>query len=177
LKSGKELNILLNYNIVTEKFVFLQKGEIFDIINPLGVDTVYIQNRKFILVEKRFYEVALNARIPLLIQHKGKIHAAPKPAPYGGTTEISSSIYIKSIQVGSDLYKLKSDPSIVIKPEKVYWLKINDSAMWFQTENQLIKIMPDIKNEIKQFIKQNKLKFSSAEDVMKILVYCNSIKI
>jgi hypothetical protein len=167
---------MLNYNIVTGNMVFMQKGQIYDMINYNAVDTVYMQGRKFIPVGKVFYEVTLEATLPLFIQYKGKIQLPPKPAAYGGTSEISSSTYINNLSLGNDVYRLKNDPNLIIKPETVYWISINNSLSSFQTEKQLLIILPDLKNEIKQYIKQNKLKFANPGDIRKLIVYCNSLK-
>jgi hypothetical protein len=175
MKSGKDIFMALNYNIITEKLVFLQKGEIYDILNPELVDTAYIQNHKFIRSENLFLELLLNSKVPLLVQYTGKIRAAPKPAPYGGTTDIPSSTYVTSIQRGNDMYKLKNDPNMIIVPEKVYWLNINGSPVKFQSEAQLLKILPDHKSETKLYIKQNKLKFKNTDDVISLISFYNSL--
>lgn len=176
MKTGRNIFLMLNYNIVTEKMVFIQKGQIYDMIIYATVDTVYMQGRKFIPVGKVFYEVTLEAPISLFIQHKGNIQSPPRPAAYGGTSEISSSTYINNISLGNDVYRLKNDPNLIIKPETVYWISINNSLSSFQNEKQLLNIIPDHSNEIKKYIKQNKLKFDNPNDVLKLIVYCNSLK-
>jgi hypothetical protein len=156
--------------------VFIQRGQVYDMLNQEAVDTIFMQNRKFIPVEKIFYEVALEAPISLFIQHRGKIQPPPKPAAYGGTSEVSSSTYINNISLGNDVYRLKNDPNLIIKTEKVYWININNTLSSFQTEKQLLIILPDLKNEIKQYIKQKKLKFDKPDDIIKLIVYYNSLK-
>lgn len=175
LNAGKDLTLVVNYNIVTEKMVFLQKGEIYDMFNFDKVDTVYLQGRKFIPMENVFYEVALEGAFPLFIQHKGKIQSPPKPAAYGGTSEISSSTYINNIQIGADVYRLKNETDLTIKTEKVYWIMINGKMNRFLTENQFLNLVGDKKADLKQYVKENKIKFNTEADVVKLIEYFNSL--
>jgi subtilase family serine protease len=67
--------------------VFETKGKYLALVNVGVIDTVYIQNRKFIPVGKVFYEVPVNMEIPLLIKHTCRVIPPGKPTAYGGTSE------------------------------------------------------------------------------------------
>jgi hypothetical protein len=174
-KTGKDIALMLNYNIVTEKMVFLQKGEIYDMVNYEWVDTVYLAGQKFIPVAKVFYEVGVEAPVSMFIQHKGKVQLPPKPAAYGGTSEVSSSTYINNMQLGNLVYMLKNESNLIIKPENVYWIRYKDKLSVFLNEKQLAAILPDYKTQIRQFVKDNKLKFDRTEDVTNLFVYLNTL--
>lgn len=176
MKAGRDLTMMINYNVVTEKMVFLQKGDIYDMVYYESVDTVYLNGSKFIPVAKVFYEVALEAPVPLFIQHKGKIQSPPKPAAYGGTSEISSSTYISNIPLGTDVYRLKNEAELIIRPETVYWIQIDGTLQNFLTDSQFLNLVPDLKNPMKQYIRENKIKFKSGEDVVKLISYLNTLR-
>lgn len=176
MKGGKDLTMMINYNVVTEKMVFLQKGDIYDMVYYESVDTVYLNGSKFIPAANVFYEVALNAPVSLFIQHKGKIQSPPKPAAYGGTSEISSSTYISNIPMGTDVYRLKNEAELVIRPETVYWIRIDNEMKDFLSESQFLNLVPDLKNPLKQYIRENRIKFKSEEDVTKLISFLNTLR-
>jgi hypothetical protein len=175
MKAGKDLLMMVNYNIVTEKMVFLQKNEIYDMFNYDQVDTVYLQGRKFVPIYKVFYEVVVEGPAILLIQHKGKIQPPPKPAAFGGTSEVSSSTYISNMQMGTDVYRLKTEADLVIRPETVYWLRIKDKYNDFISEKQFLEILPAYKQQLKKYINQNKIGFNRQPDVVKLVTYLNTL--
>jgi hypothetical protein len=174
VKSGRNLNLMLNYNIVTEKMVFMQKGEVYDMVDYSNVDTVYIQHRKFIPSGKVFREVAVEGPVVLLIQHKGSIQAPPRPAAYGGTSEVSSSTYINNMKLGNEVYRLKTDPTLIIKPEPEFLIvKGTAEPRRFMNEKQLISALPEYKDVIKQFVKKYRIKFDRLPDVIRLAEHCN----
>jgi len=46
----------------------------------------------------------------------------------------------------------------------------------FRTEKQFLALFPEISNELKSFIKENKIHFDRKADLAKLVKYCNSLK-
>jgi len=176
MKIGTDRILILNYNIVTEKMVFFQKNQVFDLVNPETVDTAILNNRKFIPVDKVFYEVIIERPISLFIEHKGKIMEPGKPAAYGGTSQVSSSNYVSNIQMNSSVYNLKLPGDLIIKTESVFWIIINGNKYNFVNERQFDKIFQGKEKEIRSFIKSNHLKFENPLDVKKLVQFCIGFK-
>jgi hypothetical protein len=166
---GKDLTLLLNYNIVTEKLVFLQKDNVFDLVNPEAVDTATINSRKFIPAGKIFYEVLMVEPVQLFIQHRGSLQDPGKPAAYGGTSQVSSSTQLSRVEMGGQVYNMKLPDELIVKPEMVYWISLKNIKSSFVNERQFVKLFPGKESEIKKYIKQNKLKFESSQDVITLV--------
>jgi hypothetical protein len=175
MKVGKDLSLMLNYNMVTEKMVFFQKDNVYDMLNQGSVDTIYMGGSMFIPYEKVFYEVYPGTPVSLFIQHKGRIQSPPKPAGYGGTSEVSSSSYISRIDLGSQVYNMKLEGGLRVKYDPVYWVRVNDKMISFTSEKLFLKIFPEKEAELKQYIKKNRLKFEKPADLLKIWKYTNEI--
>jgi hypothetical protein len=174
MKTGSDLALILNYNVVAEKMLFIQKGKLFELLNPGSVDTIYLYDRRFIPVGKVFYEVLAENNNLLFVQHRGDVQQPLKTDPYGTSSQASSTTPISNMKVGSIFYTF-DDPNIKIKKETIYWVPGNNSMLSFKDGAHFIKIFPDYKNEIKLHIKQNNLKFVNPDEVLKLLVYCNSL--
>lgn len=173
-KTGSRLTLILNYSIVTEKMVFIQRRKIYELINPGSVDTIYLQNRKFVPVGKSFYEVLSETPVLLFVQHKGDVQQPVKTDPYGRSSQASATTSVYNMKVSNIFYTL-SDPDVVIKQEKIYWVSVNNSQMSFKDATQLLKIFPELKIEIRTYIKQNNTKFGKTDDILKLITYCNSL--
>jgi hypothetical protein len=173
---GKDLTMLANYNVVTERIVFLQKGQVFDLIDYHMVDTIYFKNHTFIPGDNVFYEVSVSGPVSLLIRHIGSIQAPPKPAAYGATSDVSSSNYVSNMQMGNYVYKLQADTSLIIKLKEEFLISKGEEITPFHSEKQFLALVPEIKSEIKSFIKKNKVRFDNEEEVTSLVEYCNSLK-
>jgi hypothetical protein len=174
MKAGKEIEVLLNYNVISEKIVFVDKGKILGIGNPGSVDTVYLNGRKLVPVGKVYYELLSAFPVTLFAQYKGTVQQPPKMDPYGRASESASTTSINKVNVGWEFYLL-TDQELVIKKETVYWISINNALQSFRDANQFLKIFPDFKNEIKSYIKQNKTKFVNTDEVLKLTIYCKGL--
>lgn len=174
LKNGQTRSMLLNYNVLTERVVYMQDGNPYDLIGVETIDSVFILDRSFTLFGKSFYEVAVKDRITLLIQHRGSLIPPGKPAPYGGVSHTSATTSYSSINVDGATYNLKmpSDYTVALNP--VYWIRVDYEMHSFTKQAQFLKIFPGRENELKTFIKKNRIRFDRREHLVMLVEYCNS---
>jgi hypothetical protein len=175
LKTGKEANLILNYNMVSEKLVFEQKEQYFDLSNPETVDTAYIQNRKFVPHAKEFIEVSVTGDFPFYIQHKADLQAPPRPGAYGTTSELTSSNYLEGMQTNVGYVNFKLPEGYTIKSSLFYWIRKGEEWIKINSEKQVPKIFPESEEKIKKFIKENKIKADRTEDMIKLGIFCNGL--
>ena len=175
MKVGKPKNLLLNYNTVTEKMVFEQKGQFYDLIGQESVDTIYFQKKKFIPYENFFLEIAFEDKIALGIQHRSNLQAPGKPVGYGGTSELASANYMTGIELSTGYFNLKIPEGYEVRYSPFYWVKRDDIWQKFISAKQFVKIFSEYSNELNQFIKKNRIKFDRSDDVAKLVGFCNTL--
>lgn len=171
-KSGEVNKALLNYNTITEEMIFEQAGQKLALDKLENIDTVYIQNRKFIPFANMFYEVALNTPIGLYIQHKAEI--IPPGSNTGfGTSQTSAITNVSDLKAAGAAYKLRLPDEFQITSKTVYWLKKNNNYYVFRNEKNLQDLIPDKAEAIKKYAKDNKVNFKSPQDLVGIVQFCN----
>lgn len=175
LKNGKEASLILNYNMVSEKMVFEQKGQYYDLSNPETVDTVYLNNIKLIPREKEFAEVLVTGNYPFYIQHKADLQAPPRPGAYGTTSELTSSNYLSGYQNEMGYYNFKLPEGYTVKKSPFYWIRKGEEWIKVNSEKQVPKIFPESEEKIKKFIKDNRIKADRTEDMIKLAKFCNGV--
>jgi hypothetical protein len=175
MKTGSSYNAVLNYNTVTGNMVWEKDGKLLDLTNMESVDTIFLQNRKFIPVDKVFYEVLVNAPISLFIQHKSDLVPAGSPSGYGGTSQTASIKNFSSMSLKSGTYNLEIPPDYTINPSSVYWIRKSNTMFSFLNKRQFLKIFPGKNDEIEKFIKQNHIKLENRDDLIKLVNHCNEV--
>lgn len=174
-KSGEKNKALLNYNSLTQEVIFDQTGRKMALDQVQTIDTVYIQNRKFIPAVKGFYEVATNTPVQLYIQHKCKVTPPGTDAGFGGTSQTSASHSVNNLLSSGRAFALKLPDGFIITPETEYWIKSDKELIKVTNVKQVQKAFPGKGNEINDFARKNKINFSKQQDVVKLVEYCNSI--
>jgi hypothetical protein len=174
-KSGKAMNMMLNYNTVSEKMVFEQNGQLYDLVNPEASDTASIENRKFIPYEYYFLEIVVNDDISFYVRHKSELVVPGRPMGYGTTSQLTSSNYLSGLETPSGYYNFKLPEGYTVREAALYYLKVRGEMKSFAGEKQFLKIFPDKVSAIKQFIKKNRIKFDRTDDLVRLVNYCNEL--
>lgn len=175
MKSGQTQTQVMNYNTITEKMVFIRDKKYYDLTNPEMVDTIILQNCRFVPAGKAFYEVLVSGPVTLFYQHKSDLMSAGKPVGYGGTSQVASSTYINAIEIDGLQTNLQLPSDYIVKPAPVYWIRKGDEWSSFNGEKQFLKIFPDKTGQIKGFIKENRIKFDKSEHLIRLVKYCSTL--
>ena len=168
------IETLFNYNILTEELVFDQNGEILAIGNDVlpKIDTVFIDNRKFIRLNNKFVEVLIDNNVKLFVQYKCKFIPPGKPAAYGGTSQTSSAKSVDQWLSGGVAYRLQLPNDYQVRPYSVYWIEKEGGDLEdFTSLKQLNKFYDKKKNVFKQYTKEHKIDFNNAEAVSRLIEY------
>ncbi len=175
LKTGKSQEVLLNYNMVSERMVYEKNDKLLDLVGIEVIDTIFLQNSRFVPFGKVFYELVVDAPVSLFIQHSATIVPPGKPAGYGGTSQTSAVTIYSSISTTSGYYNLKLPSDYTVNNKPVYWIRKGYEMNSFVNVNQLLKIFPGKENDLKKFIKQNNIRLQRRDDLIRLIGFCNLI--
>ena len=171
-KTGELLQVLLNYNTLTEEMIFEKDGQKLAMAQLEDIDAVYINDKVFVPVGKVFYEKATNTPSALYIEHKNDIVPPGKNMGYG-TTQSGSIKTITNLSGTHRLYSLDVPMDYKFTNRTTYWL--NNGAGYIPLKNMhaVLSAFPSQSAAIKAFVKTNKISFAKDEDVIKLILFCN----
>lgn len=175
MKSGEKRRAVLNYNIVDQEMVFMQRDQFFVLNDPQLIDTVYMANRTFIPFEKGFYELALRGPVTLFIQHKAYVESAGVPTGYGAMSQTTSYNYVKAVYDNNGAINLKLPDEFKITDDTEYWVLKDGEMKNFDNKRQFLQIFPERGKELKQYLAKTRLDFDDYKAVIKLVEYCNTI--
>jgi hypothetical protein len=177
LKTGEIARAEMNYNTLSGNMTFFKDNVLHDLNKPEVIDTIFIQNRQFVYTENEFFEVIVNAPAVFFIQHKSKISSAGRPGAYGTTSQTSGPTALSKMYGEKKSYNFKLPDEIILTPDPMYWVRINNTMHKFLTVRQFLKIFPGHEDEIKSYIKQNDLSLDKRDDLIKLGIFCNKLNV
>jgi hypothetical protein len=175
MKSGKTTTANLNYNTVEEEMLVEQNGGFFLINNLNDVDTITLQNRKFVHIGTAFYEVIVKGHVSLYIQYKSHYAPVGSKSAYGLTSQTTGPTAVSTVRGGNQVRSLDMPENTTVESDIIYWAKIGDVMNKFTSERQFIKIFPGNEDKIKAYIKSSKLDLKSPEGLLMIGKFCNEL--
>ena len=128
----------------------------------------------FIPSEKEFYEVKVDEAIALFIQHKCNLLSKGKDIGYG-KSQTTSSVSYSEIIGEQGIYKFKLPNDFYVVDATLYWVRIDNEIININGKRRFLKVFPEKKKELEEFIKTNKIKFKNNNNMMKLVQYCNEL--
>ena len=176
MKDGRTLTAILDYNTVDEEMVFEQNGVYMVVDKPEELDTVYIQNSKFVYIQKAFYEVVSKGKVTLFIENRCHLTPVGSQTAYGITSKTLGPTKTWSMQSGNQVRNIELPNDVTVAPANVYWAQINGKMNKFQNEKQFLKLFPGNEEAIKNFIEKSGIDIKSREGLMNLGNFCNSLE-
>ncbi len=168
-KAGQRKQAKLNYNKLTEEMVFDNNGVLLALIDDPQIDTVYLNQKKFIPEGRYFFEVNTEAATPFFIQHRFAFIPPAKKVGYGGRSETSATQSMSHLTEGGQIYNLQATGDYKLWPANVLRLKTKNKYAEVANWKDLIALMPEKKEQLKNLSKSQKIDFQNEEDFAKLL--------
>ena len=165
MKSGQANPLKLNYNGITNEMVFEYNGTYLAIANPEQVDSVVIDGRVFMPVEKKFYEMLTHTPHALYREFSCSIKEPELSNGYGAAAPTAAANDLRGIYKRDMAYQPNLPADIKIVAKQTWWIKTNDGFRKFTNEQQLRKLFPDKKDKISEWVKNNDTNFSKPDDL------------
>lgn len=175
-KNKKETRTKLNYNKAMEEMIYVSDDGKNMALYPINqIDTIYFDGRKFVPVEKRFYEVLLNDKqYVLYASYRCRMSVRAQNIGYGSSSTTSVE-NISSLNAEGEVYQFKLPENYKSDPYVVYYIvKDGIELDKFSKVKELTRIFSDHKKEISSFIKQNKIK-NNPEDIVQTLQFISEL--
>jgi hypothetical protein len=176
MKSGAEIKALYNYNSLTEEMIYIDKEKKYAIAKEVldNIDTVFIGDRKFCILDNKFIELIHHSGFDLFIEHRCSIDRPGKPAGYGGTSKTAAIDSYSSFSPDGLTYELKLPDGYKVKPYIRYYLKKAGEYNKFSNLRQLKKLYNTKKDIFNSYKKKHDVKFENQESIIQFIGYLES---
>ncbi|WP_303893995.1 hypothetical protein [Dysgonomonas mossii] len=175
-KNGAVVYAKLNYDPLNQRMLFLSPSDnaLLEIVNPSDISYINIDGRMFEQIKGNlFYERINYNNFIFYIQWRYKAVSEGKPSGYGTTSTTSAITSVSVINKEGRTIPLNVSEKFNYKPDNFYYIKINNTQKRFSSRDSLAKLFKAHKEEIKKYIKENKLDFDNPEDIKSAVEYCS----
>ncbi len=172
MKSGSVERAAMNYNTDDQSIVFVNNGKYLTLTGLEDVDTIYIDDKKFIPIKAVIYEIVTpSLEIPLLVSYSNKIRPVLATVDHNGgsrqqSAQVSNTLsdsYLSRTYKGN--YSVEFIRHFVLRKRYTLYKAAN--------EKQIAKAFPQNEEAIEKYIAENQTNFSSLPDMIDLITFCN----
>jgi hypothetical protein len=173
MKDASKSEARLNYNMVEEAMISEKDGVYWRSQNPALIDTIYLQNRKFVPVDNAFYEILATGEATFFLENKSKYVSVGEDIGYGVKSHSIDHTELTRFETWSSVVTVELPKNVTISKVSVNWVRRNGSMQRFNSEKQLLKMFPEKKIQISDYIDKQKINLKVREDLIKLGNFCN----
>ena len=173
MKDASKSEARLNYNMVEEAMISEKDGVYWRSQNPALIDTIYLQNRKFVPVDNAFYEILATGEATFFLENKSKYVSVGEDIGYGVKSHSIDHTELTRFETWSSVVTVELPKNVTISKVSVNWVRRNGTMQRFNTEKQLLKMFSEKKIRISDYIDKQKINLKVREDLIKLGNFCN----
>jgi len=172
-KNGTSNSVSLNYYYLAGEIVFLQ-----------AKDTLYISKKKdlsYVVAADTFYydngyiEVISGGQIKVGLKQYVKIKDVLKEGAMGTVNRVSSIDTFNSLWADGNSYGLVPNENIEVQMTQEYYISNSSSGFIQFNKKNATQLFPQKADEIKAYVKTNKIDFDSRADLLKFAEYLRTL--
>lgn len=176
-KDGSVSSALLNYNLLLNTILFVGDNDIALTLSELNkISLVSYGKHKFIPYNNSFMEIVGSYKndVILLLDRKVKVKDNKKVGLYGDSMETSAFTNITSYDNKIMYRDFSHQINIDIIQNYSYYICVKSKFYKIQRVKDILKIFPEKKDSVLDYINNNNLKPSIIFDLDKIISYCTN---
>lgn len=179
LKNGRQVRNKMNYNLVSEKFYFIDErdGQQVKILSNVDEVNIIKFGERTFYPEKGAGVEILSSEPPFYVQYKGTARDKPKAAGYGGTSSVSNTTTYSMVGSNSGRMTAVYDPGRLELGRRynVYWVEKKGKKKEIRNMKQFLKLNSDYREDLERYIKENGVKFDDAQQMLNLYIYADSL--
>ena len=177
-KNGAQFTVKMNYNILMNKFYFIDpERKVLELDNPQDITVIHFGSRVFYPEATGEGIEVLPTTPTLYVQYKGHIRKEAPTGAYGMQSETAAiNMYSTSVAGNWERFELDPEKLFVGRRYNIYWVEKNGKKKPFKNFKQFVKLYPKHKEVLEAFIRENKTDFDNVEHIRALLTHAESLQ-
>lgn len=166
-KSNNYTERLLNYNYLVGEVEFIQDSDTLSLVSKNDIKSIIISQDTFYY--DNGYIMQIKSGSPKVgVRESYEFKEIKKKDPYGLSGSGGASNTYTSLPQDGKYYELKVNYDMKFERTKVYYISKFKNVFVLYNKKNVFKLFSKNNDKIKSFIKTNKTKFDSEDDLLKL---------
>jgi len=178
-KSGMISKAEINYNFLTKSFLFydpLKDNKLMEIAGQENILVVKVGDRSLFVNSGKISEL-VQVEPHVLVEYQGYIKEKGKNAGYGGKSETAAIQSYSTVQLDGITHALEQEEAYTVaRITKRYQIEKEGKKKFFSNSKTFLKIFPEHKKPLANYIADNKINFNSIDEVVLLVNYAISLE-
>lgn len=173
MKSGRTEKALFNYNTDDQSLVFQHGDAYMTLVGLEEIDTIYLQQKKFIPLENKILEVLPQPGPALLYAtYSGKTRPLVATTDHNGSAQRNANEVSNTI---TDVYARRNfKGQYEVEIQKQYWIRNGNTLARANTKNQLLKLFPrKSKTAVENYMASQRINLQNEADLIRLVRFCS----
>jgi hypothetical protein len=160
---------LFNYNIIVGEIQFIgQRKDTLAVAHPEIMKYFVISTDTFYFRKAYYRRIAGGSRFMLAVRQFGSLADIRTAGPYGTTSSTSTVDSYSSLysQDNAKVYKLKVNVETIYSLRYDFYFGSPDGEFVPAKKNAILKLLPGMADKIKQYLRENQVRFNNKEDLV-----------
>ena len=178
LKNGGQLASKINFNLLICQMQFINvSGDTLNIAKPEDVDSIFVDSSIFYYNEC-YYEIFGTSDAGKIIVSRKASYEPVKIGALGQENQSGTGIasFSSLIEKGLGEKKLTINEDVQITEETTYFLVAPNTKKFKANKNGFLNFFSSNKQQIENYLKNNKINFNKQTDLKKLFLFCVSLK-
>ena len=176
LKTGRRDVKLLNYHSLTEQLLFDDRGKILAVPKDQleRIDTVFIKERRFVILNSKFVELLHHSGWDLYVEYKCDLQEEGKNVGYGGKSQTAAVTTPSAVNLDGRVYRLELPEGFETKRYCFYWLKKDGRLNQFVNMRHLKKLYKEKGDLLSAYVKTHSVEYDDPETISQLIEHMES---
>lgn len=157
----------LNYNYLLGEVEFIQARDTLTVINKKDIKYISVGQDTF-YYDKCYLKQIKSGTLKLALRDFIELKEIQNKDSYGIASSGGATTSYGSMPLDGNFYKLNANKDMVFQRTRQYYIKSPGSEFTIINRKNLLQLFPSRENEIKSFIKNNKIRFDKEDDILRL---------
>lgn len=173
-KNGNTAIAEFNYNFLSGEMDYIQSKDTLSIANPTDIELITIE-ADTLYFENGYLELIYGGRIQVALKQYYQLKETQKRDSYGSSGSNSATDSYSTLQSAGQSYKLILNQDRIFQRVSEFYLSTPNSGFVIFKKKKVMKLFPQNKNAIDDYLKTNKVNFDSKEDLVRFAGFLSGL--
>jgi hypothetical protein len=175
VKSGVFSEAKLNYDFLNGEMEYIRNSDTLAIANKKDIRYVTVAQDTFYYDNGYYLELISGGAVKVVMKQYIRLKETLKKDSYGTSSSGSATNSYGSMPVSGNFYKLVANEDMVFQRTIEYYLSDTSGGFVSYLKKNVMQLYPQNKDEIKAYLKTNKVDFDKLDDLIRLAGYLKTL--